>query len=254
MTLVVRQDGAGNYIGGPFMMATHGVQAFGKEIMAGFLAAANATLLPTPGGSAERAHARIAHAQKAVDLNSVDCDVVCGVVTPAVRDQGLAAGSAGRSANAAPAVTVARALATPTPTLPAVDWADVSVPISAPTAKRARGSGNKLRRSQIVRTELREFFDDCKKHHPGKHTRPARLHAPAHSKHVSARPNRNDPRLVIAEMVIDLPSADLKRAGTRPAWWPEDIVFEVLGHLGSITDMQRIRAILQQQYVYAICR
>lgn len=55
-------------------------------------------------------------------------------------------------------------------------------------------------------------------------------------------------------MVIDLPSADRKRAGTRPAWWPEDIVFEVLGHLGSITDIQRIRAILQQQYVYAICR
>lgn len=49
MTLVVRQDGTGKHIGGPYIMATPGVQPFAKESMAGFLAAASATLLPTPG-------------------------------------------------------------------------------------------------------------------------------------------------------------------------------------------------------------
>ena len=27
-------------------------------------------------------------------------------------------------------------------------------------------------------------------------------------------------------MVVDFPSADMKRSGTRPTWWPEDIVFQ----------------------------
>ena len=125
-----------------------------------------------------------------MDLNSVDCNVVCGVVTPAVRDQGLAAGSASRSANAAPPMTAARvlAIATPSLALPALDWAGVPVPvtITAPAVKRARGTGNMPRRAQIVRTELREFYNESTKHHPGKHTRSARLHAAAHSKHVSA--------------------------------------------------------------------
>ena len=47
------------------------------------------------------------------------------------------------------------------------------------------------------------------------------------------------------EMVINFPSADMTRPGTRPTWWPEGIVFEVFGNMGSIASMQRVRAVLQ---------